>query len=215
MLYYAWINPSNSQLVLSVVPAGVPSSVTYVEVIAEDPSFVIVQNGSITVMSASQQVATKLPYYLNQLGNLYTNWIYSNYSQVKQSSDLNDYVVYTSVLYSQSANPTVISATMNAIGTSIATYSLTATQGGLSYTSITATGLNMFNNYVSSLTSSFTNLDPNALIQLAKIAVRNAQVNVIKGLYKQAPNLLSSATSYDNLVSIFNSLTAQYTWIAV
>ena len=173
------------------------------------------QDGNVRIRTEADIVADKKKSYIASLPGVITNWIYTYYPQVKQNSDLSDYITYTTLLRSMSAPEAELSAKMAQIGGAIVNFSITEADKYKSPEELNKAGIEYFNQLVNELVSSYTAYPANALIQLAKIAVRVSQVNHIKGIYTTTVVKLQSATTSQELDDIYNNVTKSYVWIQV
>ncbi|MGC8814581.1 hypothetical protein, partial [Dictyoglomus sp.] len=160
---------------VSVIP---PIGVDNYEVIqVENINDVVIDDaGNVHIKTEAEKVAEKKQSYLAKLSGDITNWIYTYYPQVKQNSDLSDYLTYTTLLRSMSVPEAELSAKMTQIGAAIVNFSITEAGKYKSADNLNKAGIEYFNKLVNELVTSYTAYPANALIQLSKIAVRVSQV---------------------------------------
>lgn len=184
----AWLD-SNGKLLMTDNPEYVPtiyqaSSVTFSDLSTSDAYQVIVVNGSITTMSQEQILQYNQQQYLNRLSDQVTNYISSNYPQIKINSDLADKEYYTTAI--------TYSTTMSEVD--IRNYTAKVVETAYSQTISVS-------NIIMSDTSIPSNLQI-PFIQLAKVGLRLQWVNNVKQSYYNYQQQILSTTSLSELQSI-------------
>jgi hypothetical protein len=213
MELYVFKDKDNKTYVSVIPPIGVDN---YEVIQVENINDVVIDaDGNVYIKTEAEKVTEKKQSYLSKLSNDMSKWVYTYYPQVKQNSDLSDYLTYTTLLRSMSISEAELSAKMTQIGAAIVNFSLTAVSSYTSTDELNKVGVDYFNQLVNELVASYTAYPANALIQLTKIAARVSQVNVVKSIYASTVAKLQSATTLQELDDIYNNAIKSYVWIQV
>jgi hypothetical protein len=90
MKVWAYINSQTNTLCCALFPEAVPNNVKAIELEVENPSDVVIDNGSIRVKTDAEKLAEAKQKTIDELSQKASAYIFRYYPDLKQKSDVSD-----------------------------------------------------------------------------------------------------------------------------